>query len=55
MFEEKCKSASIYNLGEYMLDYCEKDVDLLISGMNGFAKLCRESESIYPLKFCTAG
>lgn len=52
-FEERCKSDEAYNLGQYMLEYCEKDVDLLMSGMNGFADLCFEAEKIDAFKFCT--
>eukprot|EP01022_Parablepharisma_sp_SALTPOND_P019063 TRINITY_DN3202_c0_g1_i22.p1 TRINITY_DN3202_c0_g1~~TRINITY_DN3202_c0_g1_i22.p1 ORF type:complete len:1793 (-),score=169.60 TRINITY_DN3202_c0_g1_i22:6035-11413(-) len=53
LFENSCKADPSYNLGTYMLDYCEKDVDLLIAGMVGFAKTCQEAEGIDALKFCT--
>ncbi len=54
-FESKCVADTHYNLGEYMMDYCEKDVDLLIAGMDGFAETCFSAEGMDALKFCTIG
>ena len=54
MFERKCASDPRYNLGEYMLDYCEKDVDLLIAGMDGSAQIyASKPRRLDVLKHCT--
>jgi len=52
-FEQKCKQDPEYSLGKYNLEYCEKDVDLLIAGMDGFLELCKEQLKIDAMKFCS--